>query len=343
MFSKWFEPWKTEPQERKSIYNRTVLQTYQGDDGSCYAHLGARLVGQNILRWQDEKKKDLHWGYRSTCRRMLNTYRPPSLTEEAKQCGEYGYLKICMFLYLYYLITERFGLEGGTIHQCLSIRPLMEEKVRPAHFTKPYDDMYATVVQFLQPPLTPFHYNYVFLDDTKSLDDPMYTSLVELLLLFLKNNMYIGSRFYMTKDESEGHLFMITGYSASEHAFRVKNTWGTFSSLLRIKEFGKPTLVFDNERIRARVNMFAFVYTRDVGIEFSHVTPEIVSLFQREFEKPLYTQPRSQPSRIPSRIQSRQSSRRPSRQPSRIPSRIQSRQSSRRPSHLTRRVPSITA
>lgn len=273
------------PQLLRSLQKFTVMQTFQGDDGTCYAHLSARLFIQNILRLPDEVEKKENWTKRSVCRRMLNTYRPLKPTDDLTKCGTNGYLKISMFLFLYYHITERFGKDGGTILQSSSIYPSVLRKDRPKHFTKLYDPMYTAVSNYLsnRPP-PPFFVNHVFLDEG-TLQDDHHTGVVNLLLLFLKHRRYIGCRFYADNDQSQGHLFMITGYSQSKKAFYVKNTWGTYSSMLYVKDIGRKTITFDEEKIVARVNMFAFAYTtRDrFPIQFHRVDEAVVARFRKEF------------------------------------------------------------
>jgi len=303
MFSKWFEPWKDpsnqEPMEMRSVYHQTVLQTNQGDDGTCYAHLTARLIIQNLLKLKDEEKHSKQWKYGSTCRKMLKTYKPPSPTLELKQCGENGYLKMSMFLYLYYLIIEKFGMDGGLVHRSLEIYPSLLHKHRPQHFTEPYDNMYSTVSHYLQHPPPLFQCNYVELDESayvdkpKSLDDPLYDNLVQLIFLFLQHNMYVGCRFYMLNDITMGHLFMITGYSSSKKAFYMKNTWGTFVSMLKLKDIGKNMYGFETQSYKVRINLFIFVYPRSTPLRFFKVTPEILHTFKRELRDSTVSRSRS--------------------------------------------------
>ena len=190
-----------------------------------------------------------------------------------------------MFLYLYYHITERFGIDGGSILQSANIYSSVLHKDRPKHFTKLYDPMYTAVSKYLsRKPVRPFFVNHIFLDDG-ILQDEQHTGLVNLLLLFLKHHKYIGCRFYADNDQSQGHLFMITGYSESQKAFYVKNTWGTYTSMLYVKDIGKKTITFEKEKMVARVNMFAFVYTTKdrTPIDFYEVDEEVVAKFKQEF------------------------------------------------------------
>ena len=273
------------PELLQSLQKATVMQTFQGDDGSCFAHLSARLFIQNIFKLPDEDDKK-NWTKHSTCRKMLNTYRPPRPNKGLTQCGKNGFLKISMFLYLYYHITERFGTNGGSVSQSSLIYPSILRRARPKHFTKLYDPMYTAVTRHLdENRLTPIFVNYVFLDESYPLDSERHTGVVNLLLLFLKHHMYIGCRFYMDNDQSQGHLFMITGFSKSKRAFYVKNTWGTYTSMLYVKDIGKNHISFDGERISARVNMFAFVYsTKDsVPFDFHEVDKKVVAKFKKEF------------------------------------------------------------
>jgi hypothetical protein len=190
-----------------------------------------------------------------------------------------------MFLYLYYHITERFGLDGGSIAQSANIYPAILHQDRPKHFTKIYDPMYTAVTEYLDHhPPGPFFVNHIFLNEG-TLADEQHTGLVNLLLLFLKHNKYIGCRFYADNDQSQGHLFMVTGFSKSKKAFYVKNTWGTYTSMLYVKDIGKKTITFEKEKMVARVNMFAFVYTTKdrTPIDFYDVDEEVVAKFKQEF------------------------------------------------------------
>ena len=280
----WFRRNKTRKKTRVgSVYRQTVMKTFQGQDGTCYAHLGARLIIQNILKMKDEEKQLDHWKYRSMCRKMLNTYKPPTPPPDLKQCGVQGFLKISMFLYLYYLITERFGLDGGSLNQCMSIYPMVKQVQRPLHFTPEYNGMYTAISNVKS--TTPFYVNHVFLSDDP-LEDESNSLVVQLVLLFLRHDMYIGCRYYSNNNPSEGHLFAIVGYSASKKSFYVKNPWETYVSLLAISDIGKSRVTFEGQRMTARVNMFAFVYTRRPPKPqwvFDKVTPDILQEFKEEF------------------------------------------------------------
>ena len=160
----------------------------------------------------------------------------------------------------------------------------MVKKVqRPLHFTSEYNSMY-TAISTVKP--TPFYVNHVFLSDNP-LDDESNSLVVQLMLLFLQHDMYIGCRYYSNNDPSEGHLFAIVGYSASKNAFYVKNPWETYVSLLAVSDIGKSRVTFEGQRMTARVNMFAFVYTRRpplLPFVFNKVTPDILQQFKKELD-----------------------------------------------------------
>ena len=186
------------------------------------------------------------------------------------------------------MIIERIGIEGGSVINAVLVYKDMNAHLRPSHFTKEYDFIYDQVRNLHA--YNPFYVLNIFIDN--HLSHPSNSGLVQLILSCLKNNMYIGCRFYANGDQNDAHLFMITGFSASKRAFYVKNTWGKFISLLYVNDIGKGTIVFDGEKIRARINLFEFVYTRKgPPFQFQHIGKEEFELLQREWGgKEVYTE-----------------------------------------------------
>ena len=55
--------------------------------------------------------------------------------------------------------------------------------------------------------------------------------------------------------------------------------------MLKVKYFGRPSIIIDNERWRARINLFMFVYTRPEPLYFHTVSPEVVGAFRELFSQ----------------------------------------------------------
>ena len=72
--------------------------------------------------------------------------------------------------------------------------------------------------------------------------------------------------------------------------------------MLKVKYFGRPSIIIDNERWRARINLLMFVYTRPEPIYFHTVTPEVVEEFRKTLQQPVSTSHTRKLSRIPELI-----------------------------------------
>ena len=102
----------------------SATMTVQGRENTCFAHVIARLFLKNVFKIPNETEKD--WKYESVCNLVLDTSRDIYVDRISKEeCGTNGYLKICLFLYIFYLAKEfeekRKGInKGGNVQYALT-------------------------------------------------------------------------------------------------------------------------------------------------------------------------------------------------------------------------------
>ncbi len=90
----------------------SVTQSYQGDEGTCFAHASSLMIFHNLYKLSlSDKEKRVYID--NNCNLHLDTTRKEDYLLLKSQCGEKGSTRILLFLYIYKVITGKFGCDGG--------------------------------------------------------------------------------------------------------------------------------------------------------------------------------------------------------------------------------------
>jgi len=119
-----------------SLFRKLSLSySYQGSEGTCFAHGASLMIFHNLYKLSlTEKEKRVY--IENDCNLHLDTTRE---VEEYKlirsQCGESGTTRILLFLYIYKVLTHKFGCDGGNIDKSIlyylntSFQPIFSREV----------------------------------------------------------------------------------------------------------------------------------------------------------------------------------------------------------------------
>jgi len=206
----------------------TEMETLQGNQPTCYAHVSARLMIRNVLNMPNETKQ---WD--RSCNQALNTQHL-ALDISKKKCGDHGYEKICLFLYLYY-IAQQYNLHAQGGHPTLTVRKFndvfrgLRRRIHvPPEFLLPeYADIRRTTEAYLtrHPVTRRVNVMEYVLYPKEALIFEEQTSLANLIVLFLQMNYYIGFTFLLTH-HAVGHIITIIGYDTHQEKFICKDSEG---------------------------------------------------------------------------------------------------------------------
>jgi hypothetical protein len=204
----------------------TEMETLQGNQPTCYAHVSARLMIRNVLEMPNETEK---WD--RSCNQALNTQHI-QLDVSTKKCGENGYLNICLFLYFYY-IARQYNLhaQGGvpmlTIQKFNEVFRSLRKRIHvPPEFLLPeYADIRRTTETYLtrHPVTRRVHVMEYVLYPQDALILEEHTPLANLIVLFLQMNYYIGFTFLL-KQHTVAHIMTIIGYDTHQEQFICKDS-----------------------------------------------------------------------------------------------------------------------
>lgn len=94
---------------------RKLSLTYsnQGYEGTCFAHAATLMIFHNMYNLQ-LREEDKQAYLENNCNLHLDTTRDiEDYQVLRKQCGDSGSTRIVLFLYIYKVITNKFGCNGG--------------------------------------------------------------------------------------------------------------------------------------------------------------------------------------------------------------------------------------
>lgn len=202
----------------------TEMETLQGDQPTCYAHVSARLMIRNVLDMPNETKQ---WD--RSCNQALNTQHL-ALDISKQKCGDHGYEKICLFLFFYYL-ARQYNPDARGGYPALTVRKFNDafrHRHMPPEFSLPeYADIRRTTeAYFARRPVTQ-RVNVLehVLYPNEALIFEEQTPLANLIVLFLQMNFYIGFTFLL-KHHAVGHIITIIGYDTKKERFVCKDSEG---------------------------------------------------------------------------------------------------------------------
>jgi hypothetical protein len=96
----------------------SLSRSYQGAEGTCFAHTASLVIFHNLYGISlEEEDKQLY--IENNCNLHLNTQKELEDYEFLRtNCGESGANRILLFLYIYRVLTNKFGCDGGTLPEC---------------------------------------------------------------------------------------------------------------------------------------------------------------------------------------------------------------------------------
>jgi hypothetical protein len=91
----------------------SLSYSYQGSEGSCFAHAASLMIFHNLYGITLHQEDKLLY-IENNCNLHLNTTRQVEDYQVLlTQCGKSGAARILLFLYIYKVITNKFGCNGG--------------------------------------------------------------------------------------------------------------------------------------------------------------------------------------------------------------------------------------
>jgi hypothetical protein len=237
------------------IRTNSYFHTDQGNQGTCYAHTFVRLMIQNIFKLKTDKSDIKH----PDCIKMLKT-DPKEINPDrdlyfsAKTCGPEVFLKVSLFLFMYYHIINIYGITGIDPSKYYSMcndlilflnnikyKFTTEEEIFSPPFLNRFKKghvIYKTIFDFLKgftlPEVSCTTVN--LLDNLTSKEN---TSFALLIRYYLQNQMYVGLSFL--SDRTSGHIFLITGINEFKKTFQIKNSWLEIESEILWKDVDKTS------------------------------------------------------------------------------------------------------
>jgi len=248
---------------QKTMNRNSDMDTFQGTEHTCYAHVVARLMVRNVHEMPNETE---HWD--RACNKALNTQNI-ELDVSKKKCGENGYLKICVFLYYYYNAIQ-YGQEVTIpgkrtlmVMQALIHHSKNHDQIPYPLMTPQYDDIRTTAMDYLT--ARTLHENTsvmeVFLQPGDLLSDPKQTPLANMILLFLHMNYYIGFSYKgrFSSGKTFAHIITLIGYDAELECFISKDSMKTGEHFIPIRYIGTDAIHVNSRKIPAGFLTFYFV------------------------------------------------------------------------------------
>jgi hypothetical protein len=249
----------------KPVLKRQVseMETFQGIEHTCYAHVVARLMVRNVHEMPNETNQ-----WTNTCNKALNTQHI-DLDVSKKKCGENGYLKICVFLYYYYNALQ-YGQEvtvrgKRTMHVMDAlIRHSYNHSRVPSELMAPqYDDILATAKDYFKTVSLPKNISVmeVILTPGDVLTDPKQTPLANMILLFLHMNYYIGFSYQVEYPNGKvyAHIVTLMGYDAESECFIGKDSAKKGNMSILIRDIGTDSLHVQGRTVPITFSSFYFI------------------------------------------------------------------------------------
>jgi len=111
-------PSSFEPIESKLFRTLSYTYSYQGSEGSCFAHASSLMIFHNMYKISlTDKEKRIY--IENNCNLHLDTTRDADYELLRTECGENGSARILFFLYIYKVITSQFGCSAGYIDKSI--------------------------------------------------------------------------------------------------------------------------------------------------------------------------------------------------------------------------------
>ena len=249
----------------KPVLKRQVseMETLQGIEHTCYAHVNARLMVRNVHEMPNETD---HWD--RTCNKALNTQNI-ELAVSKEKCGENGYLKICVFLYYYYNALQYgaevtiLGRRTTTVMEALIHHSKNHSRIPPTLMAPQYEDILSTAKNYFETVSLPKNISLmeVSLIPGDLLTNPKQTPLVNMILLFLQMNYYIGFSYkgQFPNGKLFAHIITLIGYDAESECLIGKDSLKEGQMSIPVRDIGTETLLVQGRRVPVGISTFFFI------------------------------------------------------------------------------------
>jgi len=228
---------------RSPLKKMSITKTNQGEEGSCVAHTISRLIVKNIferlypleISLAEEKLYE-----KNNCNIYLNT----KATKDSKStnagyldltptnCGQKGYYKILLFLYVYYIIRENFDCDGVSYLSSSYVLNLLfndnndkNNIIMPKIFQQSIHLPILTVLLEKIKSKSKMNIKYEIVD----MDND--NNAIIIIRKLLDAGLYVGVS--LSPRYGDDHTATIVGHTP--YHFVIKNSWNTYKDYIPYK------------------------------------------------------------------------------------------------------------
>ena len=253
----------------------SISVSSQKHQETCFAHSSAYLIVHNIYNI-DLSEEDVQKYIEHNCNQYLDTTKDEPNLDDLNKCGETGKTRILLFLYIYLIITLKFGCNKGYVNH--SIKYYLEGNYLPPFTSQRLNEEALSLVQHKDLNL----YTETFLPIDKInvpylkniFDDGLYISLLivnpshVVTLIGMTETEFIGKdsyeaavfRFPITQMKSTGTIvvnsnFVLQGVLGLNFLYKKSANYPYYTREFAIADlqYASPELKADKEVVMAAV------------------------------------------------------------------------------------------
>lgn len=219
---------------RSPLKKMSITKTNQGEEGSCVAHTISRLIVKNVferlyplkISLAEEKLYE-----KNNCNIYLNTDTKAKtnagyLDLTPTKCGQKGYYKILLFLYVYYIIRDNFDCDGiSYLSSSYVLNLLFTNSVMPKIFQQ---SIHLPILSYL---LEKIKSKIKFMNIKYEIVDMDNDNNSIIIRKLLDEGLYVGVS--LSPRYGDGHTATIVGHTP--YHFVIKNSWNTYKDYIPYK------------------------------------------------------------------------------------------------------------
>jgi len=229
---------------RSPLKKMSITKTNQGEEGTCVAHTISRLIVKNIFERLYPLEMSLaeeNLYEKNNCNIYLNTNintkdrNAGYLDLTPTNCGQKGYYKILLFLYVYYIIRENFDCDGVSYLSSSYVLNLLFNtnnagtNIMPKIFQQSF---HLPILNVLLEKIKTIFKNkmnikYEIVDMANDNDN----NAIIIIRKLLDANLYVGVS--LSPRYGDGHTATIVGHTP--YHFVIKNSWNTYKDYIPYK------------------------------------------------------------------------------------------------------------
>ena len=227
---------------RSPLKKMSITKTNQGEEGSCVAHTISRLIVKNVferlyplkISLAEEKLYE-----KNNCNIYLNTDTDTKAKTNAgyldltpTKCGQKGYYKILLFLYVYYIIRENFDCDGVSYLSSSYVLNLLfntnnTHNVMPKIFQQSFHLPILNVLLEKIKSIIKINIKYEIVDMANDNNN----NSIMIIRKLLDSGLYVGVS--LSPRYGDGHTATIVGHTP--YHFVIKNSWNTYKDYIPYK------------------------------------------------------------------------------------------------------------